>query len=78
MKLTKDEARILSALVEYGKYELVRDRPLSCQGLYIAIKVLEERLTKAGTDARRFGRTSQNNFTDCLVRFVKANNNTAE
>lgn len=78
MKLTKDEARILSVLVANGKHDFVEDRPLNLRRLYEALTALEDRLTNACKDARRLGRTSQNDFNDCLVRFVKANYNTAE
>ncbi len=71
MKLTKDEARILATILTNGKYEVLDS---SIIGLYDALTDLENRLIKSASDYRRIGRTSQDDFIDCLKRFVKAKN----
>lgn len=75
MKLTKDECLIISALIEHGKYDLVRANSYSKERalqLTSAIEDLQKRLDKAGEDKRRQGRTSQNDLSDILKRFIKA------
>jgi hypothetical protein len=66
MRLTKDEARILSEAIEDVKYEW-GNKP---EGLFHKLTELEDRLGKAGKDKRRIGRTSQDWFSDCLKRFI--------
>lgn len=69
MKLTKDEARILASALDDAKYELA-DR--SIPNLYNKLEDLQNRLETAGKDHRRAGRTSMNDFSDCLKRYAKA------
>lgn len=69
MKLTKDEARILSEILGRAKYEFVHG-PYGRENLYDALTKLEYKLDEACKDERRKGRTSMNDFTDCLKRFV--------
>jgi hypothetical protein len=71
MKLTKDESRILAILANEAKYNL--NNRHSVPGLIDALTTLENKLFEAGKDQRRTGRTSLNDFTDCLKRFVKNN-----
>jgi hypothetical protein len=71
MKLTKDESRILATIVHEAKYELNDWHPVP--GLIDALTNLENKLFEAGKDQRRTGRTSLNDFKDCLKRFVKNN-----
>lgn len=67
MNLTKDEARILAALMEEGKYELV---PLTSEPVLKKLNALQLRLEEYGKDNRRNGRKTLNNFSDCLTRFA--------
>jgi len=68
MKLTKDEARILSVALEIGKFEF-RVLP---SGAFDKLTDLEKRLNNFGKDKRRTGRTSHDDLEDCLKRFAKA------
>lgn len=68
MKITKDEARILGIALSEAKYEMVREKSDSLQ-LIKALNDLEERLLEAGRDQRRTGRTSMDDFSDCLKRY---------
>lgn len=72
MKLTKDECRVLSELTRLGKYEITDKASTKQQALdeIRCLEDLEERLDKAGRDERRQGRTSQNDFSDCMKRLV--------
>jgi hypothetical protein len=69
MKLTKDEARILSAAIGDFKYRIVEEtmRDLRCMD---KLNDLEERLEEFGKDKRRTGRTSQNDWSDLIKRFA--------
>lgn len=67
MRLTKDEARILSEALRIAKYEMVT---LS-HNVFDKLEALEEKLSEHGKDQRRTGRMSQDDFNDCLRRFVK-------
>ncbi|ROI02901.1 hypothetical protein EGH90_12460 [Kaistella haifensis] len=75
MKLTKDECAILAAIVYHGKYELNQElNPYSKKDSILimeTMQILEEKLTEAGRDERRFGRTSQNSITDIFKRLAK-------
>lgn len=70
MRITKDEARILAEAISEEKYNIVRnlDPKLTIQVMN-ALQALEDKLTEYGQDARRNGRTSQNDFTDLLKRY---------
>lgn len=74
MKLTKDEARILGAMVREQKFEVNQYKVIP--GLMDKLTHLEKRLIAFGEDSRRTGRTSQDSFTDCLERYTnkKVNN----
>lgn len=72
MKLTKDEARILADALKMAKFEYTT---LSFK-IFDKLSNLENRLDDFGKDKRRTGRTSQDDFNDCLKRFAtKPNNN---
>ena len=64
MKLTKDEARILADALRIAKFEYTT---LSFN-IFDKLSELEKRLDDFGKDKRRTGRTSQNDFNDCLKR----------
>lgn len=66
MKISKDEARILAAALHNFKFE-VNDRHQP--GVFDALKKLEEKLDFFGKDQRRTGRTSQDDWSDCLKRY---------
>ena len=72
MNITKDEARILGEALAEAKYELLpsinKETDLK---VITALTKLEERLLEEGKDQRRTGRTSLDDFSDCLKRFVK-------
>jgi len=71
MKLTKDEARILSEALRAGKYDLLESGTKFDPNTTVkALTKLEERLVIAGRDERRFGRKSMNDFHNCINRFV--------
>ena len=71
MKLTKDEARLISILIEEPDEIFKRlEKKEFAVKLANAINDLTERLEIAGKDHRRYGRTSQNDFSDLLKRFV--------
>jgi hypothetical protein len=71
MKLTKDEARILSEALRAGKYDLLESGTQFDPNTTVkALTKLEERLAIAGRDERRFGRKSMNDFHNCINRFV--------
>lgn len=74
MNLTKDEAAILYEALNEQKYDInerVRDfaekKGISSM---TAFEKLEKKLSDFSDDKRRTGRTSQNDFTDILKRFV--------
>jgi len=71
MKLTKDESRILSVILNDAKYEFVNENK-RC-GLFDALENLQIRLKKTSKDTRRNGRTSQDDFNDCVKRFIAKN-----
>lgn len=74
MNITKDEARILAAILKEGKYELVNDFREShekCTELMNRLTLLEKKLYDHGKDKRRQGRKSLNDFDDLLKRFIK-------
>jgi hypothetical protein len=74
MKLTKDEARILSEALESYKFEIANENITYKQiGVYEKLTNLQKRLELFGDDKRRNGRTSQDSFFDLIVRFCKTN-----
>jgi hypothetical protein len=73
VKLTKDEAIIVSAVIESGwdyflKDELSRE---SRNEKAVFLQNLANRLDEEGTDRRRQGRTSNNDFNDIWKRALK-------
>jgi hypothetical protein len=71
MRLTKDEARILAeAMAEY-KYKVVENPHYKELGVFDKLFDLQYKLEIFGDDKRRNGRTSQDNFHDCIIRFTK-------
>jgi hypothetical protein len=68
MNLTKDEARILASAMEIAKYEF-NHLP---DGAFSKLSALEKKLEIFGKDQRRTGRTTQDDYSDCLKRFSKA------
>jgi hypothetical protein len=74
MRITKDEARILSAALESHKYDLAqmisrsKDEALNA---IEALETLEIKLEAIGKDQRRKGRRSHDVLTEVLKRFIK-------
>lgn len=72
MRLTKDEARILAEAMEDFKHKVIDDFPNDDYlPLFNRLINLQNKLEEFGNDARRNGRTSQNDFSDLLKRFSK-------
>lgn len=72
-RITKDEAVIISAVIDSGwdyflRNELSRE---SRNEKAVFLKNLSERLDKEGTDLRRQGRTSNNDFNQIWKRALK-------
>ena len=70
IRLTKDEARILSGAVCTAKYEMLEGRknPLT----YLEkLTELENKLDLYGNDKRRNGRGTFNDWGDLVERFCK-------
>jgi hypothetical protein len=71
MRLTKDEARILAeAMAEY-KYKVVENPHYKELGVFDKLFDLQYKLEMFGDDKRRNGRTTEDNFHDCIIRFTK-------
>ena len=74
MKLTKDEARMLSNLLWDEKESLSEYVGEDKQERIKAVNAFEDlsrRLKHFSYDERRIGRKSRNDFSDCLKRIVK-------
>jgi hypothetical protein len=71
MRLTKDEARILAEAMDEYKYKVVENPHYKELGVFDKLFDLQYRLEMFGDDKRRNGRTSQDNFHDCIIRFTK-------
>ena len=71
MRLTKDEARILAEAMEEYKYKVVENPHYKELGVFDKLFDLQYKLEMFGDDKRRNGRTSQDNFHDCIIRFTK-------
>jgi hypothetical protein len=72
MRLTKDEARILAVALEEFKYKVVEGNSNYKElNVFNKLNDLEYKLFLFGDDKRRLGRTSQDNFNDCIIRFTK-------
>ena len=69
MNITKDEARILSYIIDWGKSDFCRK--FSYEGLFYQLSELQDKLELSEKDNRRNGRTSQDGFRDCIERFIK-------
>ena len=70
MHITKDEARILAVAINDFMFECSDVRKVD--GLFDKLENLERKLTCAGEDKRRKGRTSQNDWNDLLKRFANS------
>ena len=74
MRLTKDEARILSEAMDDYKYKVVSSNSTYKElGVFIKLHQLQLKLELFGDDKRRYGRTSEDNFHDLIIRFTKQN-----
>ena len=73
MKLTKDEARILTNTLQQQKYDFYHNAETKEETLERskAIDDLEKRLKFFSQDERRIGRISQDDWSDMMKRFVK-------
>jgi hypothetical protein len=71
MKLTKDECRLLGAILDNGKYDFIQSSSKIPNGTLEVLYKLELKLDEASRDKRREGRTSQNDFSDLIKRMVK-------
>ena len=72
MRVTKDEARILAEAMEDWKHKVIDDYSKDDYlPLFNKLIDLQNKLEMFGDDARRNGRTSQDDFTDLLKRFSK-------
>ena len=74
MRITKDEARILSAALESHKYaltELISRTKVEALYTIEALETLEQKLEVIGKDQRRKGRRSYDTLSDVLKRFIK-------
>lgn len=69
MKITKDEAYILSYILDEAKYDIVQNRD-NKHNLFAALSNLQVKLDLYSVDLRRIGRKSQNSFSDVLRRFI--------
>lgn len=72
MRITKDEAVILAECLYEQKFDLgakYLNREKKGE-LFDACGKLGERLIKYSEDSRRKGRTTQNDFSDVLKRFI--------
>jgi hypothetical protein len=67
MKITKDQARILADAMRIYKHE---NMTLSFS-VYETLTSLEDKLENYSKDSRRIGRTTKNDFNDCLKRLAK-------
>ncbi len=74
MRITKDEARILSATLEIGKYDMAnlisRSKQESLNAIE-ALETLEIKLENIGKDERRKGCRSKDTLSDVLKRFIQ-------
>ena len=74
MRITKDEARILSAALESHKYDLAqlisRSKDEAINAIE-ALETLEIKLEAIGKDMRRKGRRTHDTLSEVLNRFIK-------
>jgi hypothetical protein len=75
MNITKDEARLLAAAIEYSKFDLNdalewNSKEEAQSGIEL-FNNLEAKLEKIGDDKRRYGRKSRNSFKDLVKRLIK-------
>jgi hypothetical protein len=71
MRLTKDEARILAEAMADYKYKVVENPHYKELGVFDKLFDLQYKLEMFGDDKRRNGRTTEDNFHDCIIRFTK-------
>jgi hypothetical protein len=70
MRITKDDARLLSAAMYDAKFDFVKDlRKEQAINIITELKCLENSLAENSFDKRRQGRKSQNDFSDVLKRY---------
>jgi hypothetical protein len=69
MNINKDEAAIISEAIREFKFQIVEKNNIS--GLFDNLVRLENKIRYYSKDSRRFGRTSQNDWSDILTRFSK-------
>lgn len=67
MRINKDEARILAAGVEEIKW----GSSAIHENLFDRLEELQKKLEAFGKDERRTGRTSQDDYSDCLKRYAE-------
>ena len=74
MKLTKDEARILARGIDDYMDNVICKAATKEEAneMYSAFKRFQDKLWEFSADKRRQGRKSQNDYNDCLRRFVKS------
>lgn len=75
MKLSKDEAAIVAAVIEKGMYEFSHSLEWHTKEELVntigAIEKLKNKIKSAGVDERRKGRTSSNSPHDLVRRIIK-------
>jgi hypothetical protein len=71
--LNKDEIFILLDIISDYKYEYNEANYFKGKDLFFALEKLEMKLAKMSKNNKRTGRTSQNDYTDKIKRFI-ANN----
>lgn len=65
MKITKDEAYILSVCLNEAKYDLIDHG----HNIMLAMDILQQRLEEYSKDERRKGRKSMNSHADKIKRY---------
>jgi len=73
MKLNKDEARLLAAVLDDCNVAYIYGRTLKeANDIAAMCKDLQDRLDEFGVDERRNGRTSLDDFADLIRRMIKS------
>jgi len=70
MYISKDAAWILAVALRNSIHTFADGRADSSERLFRALHVLEDKLIEGAEDQRRQGRTSFNEFSDCIDRYV--------
>lgn len=73
MFLSKDEARLIAICMGDAKFDFAEKQESEEKGkkVYELVEELQNRLEEHGSDERRRGRTSQDDFYDLLKRMLK-------